>query len=115
MDIVQRGTLVLVVVSVLVGVAALWTPFARFALWISLGVFAIGGTAIYLTATSWAEGRTIAEEETTHTTQQVVPSTVREVLKEREVIREVVKIRCRNCGTLAEQTSNRCPHCGAAL
>ena len=37
----------------------------------------------------------------------------REIYKEREIIREIVKIRCRNCGTLFEEKLNRCPHCGA--
>jgi len=37
----------------------------------------------------------------------------REIYKEREIIREIVKIRCRHCGTLFEEKLNRCPHCGA--
>ena len=45
---------------------------------------------------------------------QLVPQPVtREIYKEREIIREIVKIRCRNCGTLFEEKLNRCPHCGA--
>ena len=42
----------------------------------------------------------------------IQPAT-REIYKEREIIREIVKIRCRNCGTLFEEKANRCPHCGA--
>jgi len=38
---------------------------------------------------------------------------VREVFKEREIIREIVKIRCRHCGGLFEERLDRCPHCGA--
>jgi rubrerythrin len=38
----------------------------------------------------------------------------KEVYREREVItREIVKIRCRHCGTLFEEKQDRCPHCGA--
>jgi len=37
----------------------------------------------------------------------------REVYREREIIREIVKIRCRNCGVLFEEKLNHCPHCGA--
>jgi hypothetical protein len=33
------------------------------------------------------------------------------VIREREVIREIVKIPCRHCGELFEQTLNRCPYC----
>jgi hypothetical protein len=36
----------------------------------------------------------------------------KEVYRE-TIIREIVKIRCRNCGTLFEEKVNRCPHCGA--
>jgi len=39
-------------------------------------------------------------------------STKSEVVKEREVIREIVKIRCRYCGQLYEEKLDRCPHCG---
>ena len=37
------------------------------------------------------------------------------VYKEREVIREVVKIPCRYCGTLNDQLSTKCSGCGATL
>jgi hypothetical protein len=37
----------------------------------------------------------------------------REVLvKEREVIREIVKVRCSHCGNLYDERQDRCPHCG---
>jgi rubrerythrin len=39
----------------------------------------------------------------------------KEIYREREIIREIVKIRCRNCGTLFEERLNRCPHCGAPI
>lgn len=35
------------------------------------------------------------------------------VVKEREVIREVVMVPCKYCGTLFPQTDTVCPHCGA--
>jgi len=34
------------------------------------------------------------------------------VMKEREVIREVVKVRCRYCGRLYEERLDSCPYCG---
>jgi rubrerythrin len=37
----------------------------------------------------------------------------KEVYREKETIREVVKVRCRHCGTLFEERLNSCPHCGA--
>jgi rRNA maturation endonuclease Nob1 len=47
--------------------------------------------------------------------QPTAPSIpTKEVYREREVItREIVKIRCRHCGTLFEEKLDRCPHCGA--
>ena len=38
---------------------------------------------------------------------------VKEVYKEREVIREIVKIRCRHCSRTFNEISDRCPYCGA--
>ena len=35
-----------------------------------------------------------------------------QIIKEKIIIKEIVKIKCPYCGTLYEQTSNRCPHCG---
>ncbi len=37
---------------------------------------------------------------------------VRPVIKEREVIRQIVKIRCPYCGNLYNETYDNCPHCG---
>ena len=37
----------------------------------------------------------------------------KEVYRQREIIREIVKIRCRHCGSLFEEKLNRCPNCGA--
>ncbi len=38
---------------------------------------------------------------------------IKEVIREKEILREVVKIRCRHCGELFEERSSHCPHCGA--
>jgi hypothetical protein len=35
-----------------------------------------------------------------------------QTIKEKIVVREIVKIKCRYCGNLYDHTSNRCPHCG---
>jgi predicted Zn-ribbon and HTH transcriptional regulator len=64
------------------------------------------------------EGKTLEEisDEIVRSQGQEGPASqavVREVYKEREVIREIVKIRCRHCGTLFEEKLDRCPHCGA--
>jgi rubrerythrin len=37
----------------------------------------------------------------------------KEVIKERETVREIIKIRCRNCGEPYEERMNRCPYCNA--
>jgi hypothetical protein len=39
----------------------------------------------------------------------------KEVYIEKETIREIVKIPCKYCGTLMENTSRFCPSCGASL
>jgi hypothetical protein len=31
---------------------------------------------------------------------------------EREIIREIVKVRCSYCGNLYDETEDKCPHCG---
>lgn len=36
-----------------------------------------------------------------------------EIIKEREVIREIVKIRCAYCGNTYEEKLDKCPSCGA--
>jgi hypothetical protein len=35
-----------------------------------------------------------------------------QVIREREITREVVKVRCRYCGSLFEETQDKCPYCG---
>lgn len=44
---------------------------------------------------------------------QVAQPAATPVIKEREVIREVVMVPCKYCGTLFPQTETVCPHCGA--
>ncbi len=34
------------------------------------------------------------------------------VVKEKEIIREIVKIRCPYCGNLYDEKLDKCPHCG---
>ena len=36
----------------------------------------------------------------------------RAVVKEREIIREIVKIRCPYCSNLYDEKYDKCPHCG---
>jgi predicted RNA-binding Zn-ribbon protein involved in translation (DUF1610 family) len=36
-------------------------------------------------------------------------------MKEKIIIKEIVKIKCPYCGTLNDQSSSRCQHCGARL
>jgi hypothetical protein len=45
---------------------------------------------------------------------QAQTQTVKEVYREKEILREIVKIRCRYCGRLYEERLDRCPHCGAS-
>jgi len=42
-----------------------------------------------------------------------VPSV--QVYREKEIIREIVKIPCKYCGTLVDQNAVRCPSCNAPL
>jgi len=44
---------------------------------------------------------------------QVSAPSAAPVIKEKEVIREVVMIPCKYCGALMPQTDTVCPHCGA--
>ncbi len=39
----------------------------------------------------------------------------KEIVHEKEIIKEIVKVPCKYCGTLVENTSERCPNCGAPL
>lgn len=44
---------------------------------------------------------------------QVAPPSVSPVIKEKEIVREVVMIPCKYCGALMPQTETSCPRCGA--
>ena len=44
---------------------------------------------------------------------QVAAPTVQPVIKEKEIIREVVMVPCKYCGGLMSQTETVCPNCGA--
>lgn len=44
---------------------------------------------------------------------QVLQPTAQPVIQEKEIIREVVMIPCKYCGTLMDQTATACPNCGA--
>jgi len=44
---------------------------------------------------------------------QVLAPAAQPVVMQREVVREVVKIPCRFCGTLFDQLETSCPNCGA--
>lgn len=50
-----------------------------------------------------------ATSQPTPTQQQPV---TREIIREKEIIREIVKVRCRNCGHLYDERDNKCPNCG---
>lgn len=44
---------------------------------------------------------------------QVAPPSMSPIIKEKEIIREVVMIPCKYCGALMIQTETVCPNCGA--
>ncbi len=44
---------------------------------------------------------------------QIAPPTASPVIREREIVREVVMIPCKYCGGLMQQTETSCPRCGA--
>jgi len=44
---------------------------------------------------------------------QVTAPSASPIIKEKEIIREVVMIPCKYCGALMPQTDTACPHCGA--
>lgn len=46
---------------------------------------------------------------------KLVEADAPEMVKEKETIQRevIVKIRCRNCGQIFEETQDRCPNCGA--
>jgi rubrerythrin len=38
--------------------------------------------------------------------------TIQPVIKEKEIIKEIVKIRCPYCNNLYDEKEDKCPHCG---
>lgn len=48
-------------------------------------------------------------------TVNVVQSTPSQVTQKEVVERQVIKIRCRYCGSLVDETNGKCPKCGATL
>jgi len=44
---------------------------------------------------------------------QVLPPNASPVIREREIIREVIMIPCKYCGALMPETETACPNCGA--
>lgn len=40
------------------------------------------------------------------------PSTMPQTVREKEIIREIIKIRCPYCGSLYEEKETKCPNCG---
>jgi flagellar basal body-associated protein FliL len=44
--------------------------------------------------------------------QDQTSSEAQPIVKEKEIIREVVKIRCSYCGNLYDENLDKCPYCG---
>jgi flagellar basal body-associated protein FliL len=44
--------------------------------------------------------------------QDQTSSEAQPMVKEKEIIREVVKIRCSYCGNLYDENQDKCPYCG---
>ena len=60
----------------------------------------------------WLEAISSREVKKTASSETQREQAQRVVIKEREVIREIVKVRCRHCGNLYDERQDRCPHCG---
>ncbi len=78
------------------------TLFYGINLWIYIPVAIVGITIILLSLT-----------QKTRTTADAQPT--REIIREKETIREIVKIPCRHCGEFVPQEKDRCPNCGAPM
>jgi len=44
--------------------------------------------------------------------QEEATSEIQPIVKEKEIIREIVKIRCPYCGNLYDEKLDTCPYCG---
>jgi Ca2+/Na+ antiporter len=82
----------------------------------------VGSFIIMLFVVAFVYGQRGSEEEDgeemeEETPQEVEPSAQPRgpttIIREREVIREIVMLPCKYCGALMPQTSVFCPHCGA--
>lgn len=45
--------------------------------------------------------------------QDQTSSEAQPLVREKEIIREVIKIRCSYCGSLYDENLDKCPYCGA--
>ena len=57
--------------------------------------------------------QTIIQRKSLLTASVSQPSQESAIIRERETIREIVKIRCTHCGRLYDEIDNYCPYCGA--
>ncbi len=69
------------------------------------------GLAIYMVKRSMDVEKERVSKGLDHNSTQR-PATI---LKEKEVVTQVVNARCRNCSTLNLETNNHCENCGASL
>jgi len=78
----------------------------------------IAGIAIFIVGFWWQWRRAPREDEEAGSVpvpsgREVSEPVTKEVYREREIVREIVKIRCRHCGSLFEERLDICPRCGA--
>jgi hypothetical protein len=55
---------------------------------------------------------TLSAKKTKKPSSEITQTAQPIIMKEREVIREIVKVRCGHCGNLYDERDNKCPHCG---
>lgn len=88
-----------------------------YVLFLSVGLFLVFVGLLVGIAGARAESRRVppvaTRAEASSVSERAQTPVTREIYKEREIIREIVKIRCRHCGTLFEEKLDHCPHCGA--
>lgn len=58
-------------------------------------------------------GRDLKRERAFQALREAPDSTKRNVVVEREIVKEVVMVPCSYCGGLLNSTENKCPYCGA--
>lgn len=69
-------------------------------------------SAPYLGGTT-QPGHDLKRERAFQALRETSDSTKRDVVVEREIVKEVVMVPCSYCGGLLKNTENKCPHCGA--